>query len=235
MIVSPIRTRIFKENEDLVAFILAHVPSLKEGSVLVITSKIGGLAEGRTANIRDKTRVVREESDFVAKAKYVFLTMRGGVLMASGGVDESNAAGKLVLLPRDSYALASRVRTVLMKAYRVKKLGVLITDSRVMPLRAGTTAIALGYAGFKGLKDYRGTKDLFGKIFKYSRANIADGLASAAVVAMGEGTEQMPLAVISDAPVEFVETVRRNELVIPAKDDMHRPFLHIPQFKQKKR
>ncbi len=93
-----------------------------------------------------------------------------------------------------------------------------------MPLRAGVVDIALGDAGFKGLRDYRGTKDVFGRKLKFTQTDIADSLATAAVLTMGEGKEQRPLCIIEGAPVEFCEKVNRNELKIALKDDMYRPL-----------
>lgn len=233
MITRPIRTRLFKEGEDLSVFILHHLPRLKERSILVITSKIVALAERRTAttsDIRTKDRLIKQESDWAIPTKYVWLTIKDGMVMPSAGIDESNADGKLILLPKDSYRAARELRQKLKKHYKLKELGVLITDSRTMPLRAGVTGVSLGYAGFKGIKDYVGKKDLFHRPFKFSRVDIPDSLAAAAVLTMGEGAESQPLAVIDDSPVTFCERIRRNELAISIHDDMYRPlFTHLPK------
>lgn len=233
MKVSAVRTRIFKENEDLVAFIVRHVPKLKDGSILAVTSKIVALAEGRTANAKDKEKIIRAESDWAMKTKYVWLTEKDGMLLANAGVDESNAVGKLVLLPRDSFKAASSLHKKLRKHYKIKKLGVVVTDSRIMPLRAGVVGIALGYAGFRGLRDYRGERDIFGRVFKFTQTDVADSLATAAAVVMGEGKEYQPLAVITGAPVEFTEQTNRDELLIPFEDDMYRPLFRTPTRRKK--
>lgn len=228
MKVRAIKTRVFRENEDLLAFIQKHVPKLKDGAIVVVTSKIVALAEGRTADRTDlttKEKLIRAESDFAVATKWVWLTLKDGLAVASAGIDESNADGKFILLPKDCYASARKLRRALMTAYKVKRLGVIIPDSRTLPLRAGAMGVALGYAGFKGIFDYRGTKDIFGRAFKFERANIADPLAAAAVLAMGEGAEMKPLAVIDDAPVTYTETVRRDELRIPIEDDIYLPFI----------
>src|SRR3989344_3325993 len=206
MIIRSIKTRIFQEGENLSAFITDYFKKLPEKSVIVVTSKIVALAERRTAvaeNAQTKEKLIRGESDLAIPTKYVWLTVKDGTVMASAGIDESNANGKLILLPKDSFKTARDLRNKLRQKYSVRHLGVLITDSRTIPLRAGVTGIAVGYAGFRGLKDYRGTPDIFGRQFKFSRTNIADGLATAAVLVMGEGNEQQPLAIIERAPVEF--------------------------------
>ena len=85
--------------------------------------------------------------------------------MANAGIDESNAMGKIILLPKNSFKSAEIIRKKLQNKFGVKNLGILITDSRLFPLRAGIVGVALGYAGFKGIKNYIGKKDIFGRIF----------------------------------------------------------------------
>lgn len=233
MIVTPIKTPIFKENEDLVAFITKRIKKLPEKSVLVVTSKIVGLAEGRTANItseKAKEKLIKQESTLAIHTKYVWLTVKDGMIMPSAGIDESNANGKLILLPKDSFKAAHALRTRLKKHYKVKRLGVLITDSRTFPLRSGVTGVALGYAGFRGIHDYCKERDLFGRKFHFARVDVADSLATAAVLTMGEGNERQPLAVIKQAPITFCEKINRNELRIDITDDLYRPlFDRLPK------
>ena len=227
MNVQPIETRLFTEGEDIAAFIVEHIPKLKDESILAVTSKIVALAQRRVVaakNEKEKEKIIRAESDWAMGSKYVWLTEKDGMILANAGVDESNADGKIVLLPKDSFKAAAVLRTRLKKHFRIKKLGIVITDSRIMPLRAGVVGIALGYAGFRGLRDYRGKKDLFDRPLKFTQTDVADSLATAATLAMGEGNESQPLCVIEDAPVEFVERVNRKELLIPFEDDMYAPL-----------
>jgi len=227
MKIIPITTKVFQEGKDIIRFITAHVRHLKECSVLVVTSKIVALAECRTAIIEDdqtKERLIRAESELALPTKYCWLTVKDGMVMASAGIDESNGNGKLILLPKDSFRSARFLRRVLRHKYGIRRLGVVITDSRIMPLRTGVTAVAVGYAGLRGIRDYRGTPDIFGRKFRMSQTNVVDSIATAAVLVMGEGNEQRPLAVIEDAPVEFCDKIRRNELHIELEDDMYRPF-----------
>lgn len=154
---------------------------------------------------------------------------------------KSNADGKMILLPKDSFKAARELRRKLKKHYRVKNLGVIISDSRLLPLRAGIVGVALGYSGFGGVRDYRGTSDIFGRKLKFTRTDIADSLATAAVALMGEGAEQQPLAVITGlsaqagAPVEFKDKINRNELVMDPRDDIYQPlFEKIRKIKWRK-
>ena len=237
MIIKPIKTRVFQEGDDLVAFITDYFKKLSEKSVVVITSKIVALAEKRTAlagSKKAKEALIRKESDWAIQTKYTWLTVKDGMVMAAAGIDESNADGKCILLPKDSYGSAEKIRTALRRIFKVRDLAVLITDSRIMPLRAGITAVATGYAGFSGIRDYRGSPDIFGRIMKISRTNIADSLATAAVIEMGEGSEQRPLALITGASnIEFRNNIDRHEVEIDITDDMYAPFFKSARFKKK--
>jgi coenzyme F420-0:L-glutamate ligase len=236
MQITPIKTKIFKENEDLLEFILQYIKKIPkknlENSVLVVTSKIVALSEGRTAeykNKQEKVKLIKKESDFALKTKLVWLTIKDGMVMASAGIDESNADGKLILLPKDSFESADFIRNKIKKIFKVKNFGVLITDSRIFPLRSGVVGVALGYAGFQGIKNYIGEKDIFGRVLKMSKTDVADSLATAAVLCMGEGKETQPLALINNAPVKFISKVDRKELIINVKDDLYLPlFGSIP-------
>ncbi len=225
MKITPIRTHIFKNGESLVAFVHSYLKKIPERSVIVVASKIVALSEGRVAEKSKRDSLIKKESERAIKTRHTWLTIKNGMIMASAGIDESNADGKLVLLPKDSFASAAALRKALRRIYRVKKLGVIISDSHIAPLRAGTTAHAIGYAGIKGIRDYRGTKDLFGRKMKISRTNVVDSIATAATLVVGEGNERTPLALVIGAPVECVERVNKNELRIAPKDDMYWPVL----------
>lgn len=227
MITQAIKTRTFLEGEDLLSFVTSYIRRVPENSVIVITSKIAALAEGRTVVIKNsgtKEETIRSESSFALKTRYVWLTIKDGMILPSAGIDESNANGKLILLPKDSFRSASLIRKKLKKYYRVRNLGIILTDSRTMPLRSGVIGIALGYAGFQGFRDYRGKPDIYGRKLKFSSTDVADSLATAAVFLMGEGDERQPLALIKEAPIKFCERVNRNELHIDIEDDMFKPF-----------
>ncbi|MBP6859755.1 MAG: coenzyme F420-0:L-glutamate ligase [Candidatus Magasanikbacteria bacterium] len=227
MLIKPIKTRIFQEGENLLQFITNHIKKLPEESVLIITSKIVALAEKRTAIITDeraKEKLIRSESQIAMRTKYVWLTVKDNMVMPSAGIDESNANGKLILLPKNSFKTANSLWLALRKKYNIKNLGVIITDSHTMPLRAGVIAMALGYAGFKGLKTYIGKTDIFGRTFRFSNVNVADSLSTAAAFTMGEGNEQQPLALITKAKIDFCEKIKKNELHIDLREDMYMPL-----------
>src|ERR1035437_1704889 len=231
MKITPIKTRIFKENEDLLNFILKYIKKTPkknlENSILVVTSKIVALSEGRTANCKnekEKIKLIKKESNFAIKTKYTWLTIKDGMVMANAGIDESNADGKIILLPQNSFDSAQKIRAKLQKKFGIKNLGVLITDSRLFPLRAGIVGVALGYAGFQGVRNYIGKKDIFGRILKMSKTDVADSLATSAVLCMGEGSEQRPLLLMANAPVVFANKINKKELIINPREDIYAPL-----------
>ena len=99
----------------------------------------------------------------------------------------------------------------------------IITDTRLYPMRLGTMGVAIGYAGFAPIKNYAGTPDLFGRKLKRTQVNIVNALAVAAVLVMGEGAERRPLAVIEHADVAFGGgTPSIASLAIDPRDDLYK-------------
>lgn len=237
MQVTAIKTPIIKPGSiELLALLDQSLPALHEGSVIAITSKVVSLCENNVVPLDsiEKEQLVIQESDLylpktLSKYGHHF-TIANNTLIAVAGIDESNGDDHYVLWPKDPQATANQVRKHLQDKYGVKKLGVLITDSTCHPMRRGTMGIMLAYSGFRALNNYIGTPDLFGRDFAVSQADVAGGLAAAAVLQMGEGTEQTPIAILSDLP--FVTFEDRDpaseelaEVIMPIEDDLFAPFL----------
>jgi hypothetical protein len=143
--------------------------------------------------------------------------------IGAAGIDESNAAGTYVLLPKDPQQTAGAIYNALKKRFAVDRIGVLITDSHSTPMRRGASGVALAYRGFVGLRDYRGKPDLFGRKLVMEQANLPDALACAAVLTMGEGDEQTPLALIEGIPhITFDETA-------PTKEELSQFFVNLEE------
>src|SRR3989338_7092851 len=168
----------------------------------------------------------------------ILTTIKNNMIIASSGIDESNSGSYYTLWPKDPKASAELIWKYLKKKFNIRNLGVIITDSRLVPLRRGVVGIAIAYFGFKPLKDYRGKKDIFGREFRMETSNIPDSLATAAVLEMGEGLEQQPIAIISDiSQIEFIDKqFKPNSLddsfEIPQKEDMFYPFLSSVSWKK---
>lgn len=227
-----IQTRIFTVGEELAPFVVKYIPRPEESDIVVVTSKIVALAEGRVAPLNEWDVRIKKESEWALNTRHAWITITDGMVMANAGIDKSNAENQIVLLPKDSFAAAAALRSVLRRRFKIKKLGVLITDSRTAPLRAGVVAAAVGYAGFSGIKDYHGKKDIHGRKLTITRVNIADSLATASALLMGEGNERRPLAIIRNAPVVFRDKIDRNELHIPLKDDLFEPLFRFARTKR---
>jgi len=209
MLISAIRTPIITPGHKTLLQILDEsLEIMPDKSVLAITSKIVSICEGRVVPLEqaNEEELIIQESDLYLPASLSryghHFTVTSNTLVGVAGIDKSNAAGHYVLWPADPQATANKIRKYLRDRFGLSQVGVVITDSTSVPFRLGTSGIVLGFSGFTALNDYIGKPDLFGKPFEVSRANVANGLASAAVLAMGEGSEQTPLAVISD--VDFV-------------------------------
>ncbi len=215
MTITPIKTNpITIEDHDLFAILDKYLPKIKECSVLAVTSKIVSICEGRGVKIGEKNKddLIKQEAQyFIPRDQnpyHVTLTVTRNNLVAGAGIDESNGNGYYILWPGNAFESANSIRDYLTARFNLKQVGVIITDSRTTPLRYGVTAMALSYSGFLPLKDYIGKPDIFGRPFQFEKLNIIDCLASAATVVMGEGSEQTPLAAITDLP--FVEFQDRN-------------------------
>lgn len=231
MKVKAIKTRKFMPPQDNLWDLLSSVKSLSENSILAVTSKVVAIGEGRcipVSKFPDKDQLVTQEADKylprnLAPHGLVMHTIKNNTFVASAGIDESNGKNFYILWPKDPQKSAKKIWQFLIKKFKVKNLGVIIMDSRLVPLRRGVVGIAIGYFGFRPLRDYRGKKDLFGRKFEMETSNLPDSLATAAVLEMGEGAEQTPLAIISDIPyIKFSQLYQ--SIKIPEKEDIFYPL-----------
>ena len=170
MIVTPIKThKVTSEDSDITVLLKKYLPSLKERSVIAITSKVVAICEGRVVKVDevDKDELVKEEVEyFLPKEEnkyHFFLTIKNNIMIASGGIDESNGNGYYILWPKDSQESANTIREFLVKEYGISDVGVIITDSKTTPLRRGVTGVTLAHSGFAALNDYIGHPDIFGR------------------------------------------------------------------------
>jgi putative folate metabolism gamma-glutamate ligase len=239
---------IHPPKDDLLAAIAAAIPAhaLKEKSVVVVTSKVVSIWQGRCVSMdryATKDELVMREADLylpreMTPGAWCMHTIKNNVFLPSAGVDESNADGYYILWPKDSARAAKKLWTWLRKKYGVKELGVVLSDSHTIPLRRGVMGISLAHYGFEPLKDYRETPDIFGRVLKMTQTNIPDALAAAAVMIMGEGAERTPLAIVTDVPwIKFTEHPRRSKksfssFDIPIKEDLYYPLLSGMKWKK---
>ncbi len=232
MQIIPIKTRAFiPPKDDIFSTLEKMAKKLRENDVLVVTSKIVAIGEGRCAlapTPEARRELIRKESDFppFSQFKDSMFSIKGNTIIASAGIDESNGNGYLVLWPKNPMRSAKKIWTFLRKKSKIRNLGVIISDSYCTPLRAGVVGISIGFYGFHPVANHIGKKDIFGKLFKFSKSNVADSIASAAVAVMGETDEQIPLAIVRGVP-NLRCTVRdtQAELFIDPKKDIYYPLL----------
>lgn len=233
-------------QDDLLAVIRSTIPKIQENSVLVITSKVVSIGEGRCIpkeKYPDKDVLIRKEADrylprSATPGTWVMHTIKRNIFIPSAGIDESNSGEYYTLWPKNPPASARKLWQWMRRHYRVKNAGVVISDSHSIPLRRGMMGFALAHYGFRPIKEYRGTKDLFGREMKITQRNFPDALAAAAVLGMGEGNESMPLALIRDIP-DIVFTARpyrsrrpHSTFEIKTKEDLYYPFLSSVPWKK---
>jgi coenzyme F420-0:L-glutamate ligase len=186
---------------------------LKDGDVLVISSKFVAVSEGRVVKLAavspgDRAKklgkkyrmnprlcelVLRESDEVMGGIPGFLLTSKDGLLTPNAGIDKSNARhGMVVLYPRRPAVSAWRIREALKFSVGVR-VGVIICDSRLSPTRRGTTGVAVAASGIEAVLDMRGRADLFGNVLKVTSQGVADDLSSAAEILMGESDESVPI------------------------------------------
>jgi len=238
MQIQVIKTHPIQINESLIDILDAYVPPLKEGTILGVTSKIVSLCQGRVVGqeeIVDKDTLIQQESDaYLSENKKnpygIYLTITNDILIPSAGIDESNGNGLYILYPKDIQDTAALMWESLRKRDKIENLGIIITDSHTTPLRRGVTGISLGWCGFEPLYSYIGKPDIYGKDLRVAQINNLDALAAAAVLMMGEGAEQTPLALITGTPrIQFLSRPPSAEelksVKIPLEEDLYAPLL----------
>jgi coenzyme F420-0:L-glutamate ligase / coenzyme F420-1:gamma-L-glutamate ligase len=194
---------------DLAAVIADAAPWLRDGDVVVVTSKIVSKAEGRLADVppegpdRDAVReelMAAETASTVARRgpTHIVRTHHGFVL-AAAGIDASNVEpSRLVLLPKDPDASARELRSALRDRFQLD-VAVIVSDTMGRPWRNGLTDVALGAAGIEPVRDYRGHLDRYGNELHITQMAVVDELAGAAELVKGKA-DQVPVAVIRGYP-----------------------------------
>ena len=212
-------------GDNIYSILDKYLPKLNEKEIVFVTSKIISLVQKRVIKSDGKITKIdlaKKEADLYLPEKYikygVRLTITNDTLIASAGIDESNSKGYFVLWPKNVLKEAENIWKYLRNKFKLKHLGVVVTDSHGMILRKGLTGFGLAWCGFEPIKDYIGKPDIFGKILNVSKTNLVDGLAASAVLIMGEGNEQTPLAVASDLPfIKFKQAPPSKEEI----EEMH--------------
>jgi coenzyme F420-0:L-glutamate ligase / coenzyme F420-1:gamma-L-glutamate ligase len=183
-------------GDDLAALLLERFDDLRDGDVVVVTSKVVSKSEGRIERGDREDWVTEEAESVVAQRGPLRITRtRHGLVLAASGVDESNTVpGTLVLLPLDPDASAARLRSTLQQRTG-RTVGVVVSDTAGRAWRVGQTDLAIGSAGLRVLHDLRGTGDMQGRPLEVTEVAVADEVAGAAELVMGKASG-VPFAVV---------------------------------------
>ncbi|MHA1298853.1 MAG: coenzyme F420-0:L-glutamate ligase, partial [Candidatus Helarchaeota archaeon] len=246
IILIPLKTKIIVKDDDITQIFLNVLTKnniqLENGDVLVIAETPLAISQGRYIrldNINPSTKaidlandyemdprmvqVVIDEADIIyGGVKHVLLCEKYGCLTANAGVDQSNAPlGTVVLLPEISSI--HRIRKEIEKRTN-KKIGIVLSDSRTQPLKKGVIGAALAVSGMEPISDERGKPDLYGRPLQFTFRSIADDLATAAQLLMGESNEQIPMVLIKGAPVQMTENPKF-DMFMPADECLYMNIL----------
>jgi coenzyme F420-0:L-glutamate ligase / coenzyme F420-1:gamma-L-glutamate ligase len=221
---------------------------LQDSDILVFAQKVISKAEGRTINlatIMPSARAIELSKKIEKDARLVelilqeskeVLRMRPGTIIvehklgfvcANAGIDHSNVAGPgnsledwVLLLPIEPDLSAEVIRNEIFSKTG-KRVGVLIIDSHGRAWRNGTVGVAVGIAGLPGLQDLRGRPDLFGFTLQITQVGVADELAAAASLVMGQAAEGTPVVHVRGFPYPMRESSMQ-ELIRPKDQDLFR-------------
>lgn len=246
-------------GDDIIKVILEAIDKaglkIEDGDILLVADKIVATSEGRVFNydsikptieakkLAEKYSleppfvdlVLREAEEIFGGVPRALLTLKNNILIANAGVDHKNAPQNSACLWSINPNETARRIWKTLSDKTGKKIGVILVDSHVNPMRVGTTGFALGIAGVKPIKDCRGMLDLYKRTVLITRINVADDLASAAHLVMGETSEMTPLVIIRGAPVEVTNEYDPNEVVISKDECMYMSvFLDIGKTGERK-
>ena len=226
------RTGKFEVFEALLETLKKNKMKLKDGDVLVISTKYISNSQERMVNLsriksskesKDVSKkyqikpgiaeIILRESDKIFGGIAGFVITSGDNIMApNAGIDKSNAKeGNVILYPNNPFLIAEQIRRKIFLKFLIH-VGIILVDSRLMPARVGTSGIAISCAGIEPVLDIRSKKDLDGNPLKVTFQAVIDNLATIANHKMGEGAESKPFAIVRDSGAKLT-----NRVISPAE------------------
>ena len=230
---------LIKPGDDI-ARVIAERAKLEEKDIIIISSTIVSKSEnrifsldgikvtGRAETIAKKNssdprfvQIVLDESEEVLlDSPFLLVRMKNGSICVNAGIDRSNVEGQenVLLLPEAPDESAGRIRDSLFKLTG-KKVSVIITDTNGRAFRIGQTGAAIGITGIKPTRDWRGTKDLFGRVLEVKNEAVVDEIAGFGNFLMGEGNGGTPVVIIRGLNL-YHESSGIKELIRPEREDV---------------
>jgi len=222
--------------------------AVEENDILVFAQKIISKAEGRAVNLvtitpsqravelaqqtekdpRVVELILRESNEVIRiRVGTIIVEHKLGFVCANAGIDHSNVAGAgdsaeewVLLLPTEPDRSAQKIRNDI-QSKTGKRIGILIIDSHGRAWRTGTAGVAIGIAGMPALEDLRGKPDLFDFTLRITQVGVADELAAAASLVMGQAAEGTPVVHVRGFPYPLRESSLK-ELIRPKEQDLFR-------------
>lgn len=237
---------IIKKGDDLAKLICTAAErqgiSIEDGDIIVVTHVVVSRAEGNVVDLDEVTpsefaenvakqvekdpalveTILRESKSIVRMGdKHLICETRHGLVCANAGVDKSNVPGErnVALLPRNPDRSARTIRQKVRKLTG-RDVAVIVSDTHGRPLREGEINIAIGVAGMKPIRPRIGETDLFGYTLRVKSTAIADELASAAELVIGQTNEAIPAAIIRGYQYPKAEKAKAKELIREREKDL---------------
>ncbi len=220
--------------------------SLRDGDIVLLAQKIISKTEDRFVKLSDVTPSTRaielaaitnkdprqvevilwDTAEIIrARPNVLIVEHKAGFISANAGLDHSNVGPEdeeLVLrLPADADASARQIRGRLAELTGLRP-PVLIIDSHGRPWRVGTSGVVIGLSGLKPVQDLRGQPDLFGITLQHTDVGIADQLAAAASLVMGQATEACPVVIARGIAYQADESARASDVLRDREMDLFR-------------
>ncbi|RZN63176.1 coenzyme F420-0:L-glutamate ligase [Methanonatronarchaeum sp. AMET6-2] len=233
--ITPIKLPIIKKGDNLPKIIKKHLKNPNKNDIITVSQTIISKAEGRTINLKqinpteeaiqiaEKTnkkpeicQLILNESKIIALGENYIITNKNGLICANAQIDQSNAGTNKATLPPENPQETAR------KIHKTTRLPTIITDSIGRPFRKGAVGTAIAQSGIKPLSSYINHKDLYNQRMKTTTQCIADELASAANLVMGESNQQTPIAQIKGfkhhgKPIETQINRQKNKQIFKPK------------------
>jgi len=239
---------LIRQGDDLADIIVNALEhsnlTLEDHDIFVLAQKVVSKAEGRMVNLETVSpspralelagqtekdarlvELILRESQSVVRTRpgTIIVEHKLGFICANAGIDHSNVSGEgeyVLLLPENPDQSASGIRGKI-EAKTNKKIGVMIIDSHGRAWRIGTEGVCIGMSGIPGVIDERGWQDLFGYTLRITVVGVADELAAAASLVMGQAAEGTPIVHVRGFPYPLSEGSLK-ELIRPKEQDLFR-------------
>ena len=218
---------------------------LEDGDILIIAQKIISKAENRYINLdnvipsqsaidlgEELNRnpafiqlILNESKTIISTEKNVIIVEHNlGFIHINAGIDRSNIPqdeNLVLLLPVDPSSSAETIQSFISKSLNIN-ISVIITDSMSRPYRSGVTNFALASANIQSLIDLKGESDIYGNTLKSTEIAIADELAAAAGLLMGQGDELKPVILMKGFSKSSYGINDALDLTVDEKNDLYR-------------